>query len=315
MPRRKTSRIVSRNRSKVLEARIYTPRIVWFQTLRWLARLMKWSMVVCVVAGSGWCVWNFFQETVLNNPKYELRVIKLSPNNAFNESDIVTIGQIPLNESIFHIPVSAVEERLKARPEVTSAVVRREMPGTIHIDLSVRQPYAWVECRANKMQGRSREHGYLVDREGCLYPCPPLQYDQAVVLPVITVAAEEAPLLIPGQRVESKSMKRALRLLTMAERAVKSDVAWIDSIQPYQPWAMKVWTRDGIEAIFGLEDHQSQLENLLLSMKHASDKGMQIASINLIPERNLPVILRSSSTSPLRVRPQGPAQRLPRQQP
>jgi hypothetical protein len=110
-------------------------------------------------------------------------------------------------------------------------------------------------------------------------------------------------------------MKRALRLLTMAERSLKSDVPWIDSIQPYQPWAMKVWTRDGIEAIFGLEDHQSQLENLLLSMKHANDKGMQIASINLIPERNLPVILRTSDASPLRVRPQGPARNLPHDQP
>ncbi len=312
MPRRKTSKFVPKSRSKVLQARIYTPRIVWFETLRWLVRLLKWSMVAGVVFGSGWCIWNFFQETVLNNPKYELRVIQLSPNNAFNESDIVSIAQIPLNESIFHIPVSEVEERLKARPEVTSAVVCREMPGTIHIDLTVRQPHAWVECRANNMQARSRENGYLVDRDGYLYPCPPLQYDQAVVLPVITVTAEEAPLLIPGQKVESKSMKRALRLLTLAERAINSDAIWIDSIQPYQPWAMKVWTRDGVEAIFGLEDHQTQLENLLLSMKHASDKGMQIASINLIPERNLPVILRSSNSSPLRVRPQGPAQGISR---
>jgi hypothetical protein len=50
------------------------------------------------------------------------------------------------------------------------------------------------------------------------------------------------------------------------------------------------------------------MDNLLLSMKHASEKGLQIASINLIPERNLPVILRSNdSQAPLRVRPQGPA--------
>jgi cell division septal protein FtsQ len=315
MPRRRTSRIVSANRSKVLEARIYSPRIFWFQTLRWMARLLKWSLIMGVIGGSGFCIWNFFQDTVLNNPKYELRVVKLSQNNAFDESDIVSIGEIPLHESIFRIPVTQVEERLQARPEVISAWVRREMPGTIHIELTVRQPFAWVECRAKNMKARTRENGYLIDREGYLYPCPPLQYDQAVVLPVIAVAAEEASLLIPGERVESKSMKRALRLLTMAERSLKSDVPWIDSIQPYQPWAMKVWTRDGIEAIFGLEDHQSQLENLLLSMKHANDKGMQIASINLIPERNLPVILRTSDASPLRVRPQGPARNLPHDQP
>lgn len=315
MPRRKSSRIVPINRSKVLEARIYSPRIFWFQTLRWMGRLLKWSLVMGVIAASGFCLWNFFQDSVLHNPKYELRVVKLSQNNAFNESDIVSIGQIPLSESIFRIPVSKVEERLQARPEVVTARVHREMPGTIHIDLTVRQPFAWVECRVKNMKARTRENGYLIDREGFLYPCPPLQYDRAVVLPVIVVGAEEASLLTPGARVESKSMKRALRLLTMAELAVKSDTPWIDSVQPYQPWAMKVWTRDGIEAIFGLEDHQAQLDHLLLSMKHANDKGLQIASINLIPERNLPVILRTSGASPLRVRPQGPARSLPQAQP
>ena len=51
-------------------------------------------------------------------------------------------------------------------------------------------------------------------------------------------------------------------------------------------------------------------------MKHAHAKGMQIASINLIPDRNLPVILRSNdSTAPRRVRPQGPVGSLPNESP
>ncbi len=310
MPRRRSSRIVSKNRAKVLEARIYTPRILWFQTLRWLTRLLKWTLVMGIIAGSGYCIWNFFEDAILHNPKYELRVVKLSKNNAFNESDVVAIGGIPLNESIFRIPVNKVEEKLRARPELTSAIVRREMPGTISIELTARQPYAWVECRAKNMQARSRENGYLIDTEGLLYPCPPLQYDQAVVLPVVVIAEEESSLLVPGQKVESKFMKRAMRLLALAQHTVQTDVPWFDSIQPHKTWAMKVWTRDGIEATFGLEDHQSQLDKLLLSIKHADHKGIQIAKINLIPDRNLPVILRSSNSSPLRVRPQRPAQGL-----
>jgi hypothetical protein len=258
--------------------------------------------------GVGYGLLDYVKKNFLANPAYELRSVKLSANNAFDESDVVAIAAIPLNESIFQISLSEVEQRIKDRPEVTSVSVRRELPGSIIIDLSVRQPFAWIECRALNMHGRSRENGYVIDREGYLYPCPSKQYDAAVMLPVITVAAEDSSLLVPGQCVESKSMKRSIRLLTIAEQQVKSSLPWIDSIQPYQPWAMKVWTRDGIEAIFGLEEHQQQMENLLLSMRHASDKGMQIASINLIPERNLPVILRDpKSPAPLRVRPQLPA--------
>lgn len=308
MPRRKTSRIVPQNRSVILRASIYSPRIVWFRTIRFFSFLTKWGFISALLVGACYAVWDYGKKNFLENPNYELKVIKLSPNNAFDEANIVELAEIPLNESIFGISLTKVEEKLRARPEVTSVVVRRELPATISIDLTVRQPFAWVECRAKGMQARSREEGYLIDRDGYLYPCPPLQYDAAVVLPVIMVAAEEASLLVPGQCVESKTMKRALRLLTLAEKAVKTDVPWIDSVQPYQPWAMKVWTRDGIEAIFGLEDHQLQLENLLVSMKHAQAKGLQIASINLIPERNLPVTLRTpGSGSPLRARPQGPA--------
>jgi cell division septal protein FtsQ len=308
MPRRRTTRVLPKNRSRVLQARIYSPRIFWYTTLKWLTRLFKFAFLFALVGGAGYAIWDYGKKNFLENPQYELRVIKLSPNNAFDESDVVTIADIPLNESIFGISLSKVEECLRARPEITSATVTRELPGTIRIDVTVRQPFAWIECRARQMEGRSREKGYLIDREGVLYRCPALQYDAAVVLPVIVIATEEAGLLVPGERIESKTMKRSLRLLTIAEPMTRSDLPWIDSVEPYQPWAMKVWTRDGIEAIFGLEDHQVQMENLFLSMKHAREKGLHIASINLIPERNLPVILRSNdSQSPLRVRPQGPA--------
>jgi len=308
MPRRRTTRVLPKNRSRVLQARIYSPRIFWYTTLKWLTRLFKFAFLFALVGGAGYAIWDYGKKNFLENPQYELRVIKLSPNNAFDESDVVTIADIPLNESIFGISLSKVEECLRARPEITSATVTRELPGTIRIDVTVRQPFAWIECRARQMEGRSREKGFLIDREGVLYRCPALQYDAAVVLPVIVIATEEAGLLVPGERIESKTMKRSLRLLTIAEPMTRSGLPWIDSVEPYQPWAMKVWTRDGIEAIFGLEDHQVQMENLFLSMKHAREKGLHIASINLIPERNLPVILRSNdSQSPLRVRPQGPA--------
>lgn len=316
MARRKTTRILPRNRSKVLQTRIYSPKIAWFSLIKWLGFLFRWGFVCAVLGGGGFAAWEYGKKTFLENPDYELRVIKLSPNNALNEADVVTIGDIALNQSIFGISTKKVEASLRARPEVISASVKRELPGTICIDVKVRQPFAWIQCPARGMQARTPDRGYLIDRDGFLYACPAMQYDAAVVLPVIIVGAEDADLLEPGKSIETKTMKRSIRLLTMAERATQSNLPWIDSVEPHQAWAMKVWTRDGIEAIFGLEDHQAQMENLLLSMKHAHAKGLQIASINLIPERNLPVILRSNdSTAPRRVRPNAPAEMISNDRP
>jgi hypothetical protein len=310
MPRRKTTRILPKNRSRVLEARIYTPRIIWFSVRKALRFCFKWGVICAIISGGGYAVWDYGRTLFLQNPEYSLRVVKLSPNNALNELDVVDIGGIGLHESIFAISVKDVEARLSARPEVIRAEVKRELPGTIRIDVQVRQPFAWIECSARNIKARTPEGGMLIDRDGMLYPCPPMQFDAAVPLPVIVVGAEDSALLEPGKPIETKTMKRAIRLLMIAENATQSPLPWIDSVQPYQAWGLKVWTRDGIEAIFGLEEHQSQVENLLLSMKHAHARGIRIASINLIPERNLPVILRAADGSqPVRARPQSPAGR------
>lgn len=307
MARRKTTRHRPTSRSQVLEMRVVTPKIVWFQTLSVLGGLFKWCLLCACCGGIGYGVWTYLKNSYIDNPNYQLRIVKLTPNTVMNEADVVEIGQIPLNTSIFGVDVAAVEERLLARPEVVSAVVRREFPATISIEITERVPFAWIECAAKNMDARTRERGFLIDRQARLYPCPPMQYEASVALPVIEVAAEDADSLVVGAVVETKAMRRSIQLLEIAEKAGASKLPWIDRIQPYTVWGMKVWTRDGIEAVFGLEEHERQMEDLLVAMRHAATKGMQIASINLIPERNFPVTLRApGSNAPLRVRPQSP---------
>lgn len=303
MPKRRTTRVNLANRSKVLEARVLTPRIAWYRFRRTVVTMTKISLLLGAFGAAGWGIWDYGKKNFLENPKYELRSIVLTPNNALDEADLVTIGNIPLQQSIFAISLDDVEDRLRARPEVEHVSIHRELPATLRVELRVRQPYAWVQCQARGMQARTRESGYVVDREGYLYPCPARQFDQALSLPVIVIAAEESSLLEAGRPLESKFARRALKLLEIAEAAGKAE-RWIDSVQQDQAWSIKVWTRSGVEAIFGLDSHEQQMQNLLLSLNHASQKGLEIASINLIPERNLPVILReASSTAPMRLRP------------
>jgi cell division protein FtsQ len=284
--------------------RVTSPTIIWFAIQKCLFRLFFWGLICAAIGGTGYGVWRYLQQSYLENPEYQLRIVKLNLNSVMNEADVVRIGGIPLNTSIFGVDVAGVEQRLKEQPAVVSAAARRELPATIVVEIQERVPYAWIECPAQKMTARTRDTGHLIDKNMHLYPCPPMQYDAALVLPVIVVAAEEAELLQSGKIIETKAMKRAVRLLDIAGSASNSNLPWIDRIEPHNYWAMKVQTRDGIEAVFGLEDHERQMENLLVSMKHAAGKGMQIASINLIPEKNIPVVLRSSvKVVPQKVKP------------
>lgn len=295
MARRKTSAYRSTSRSQVLDVKVYSPTILWYQVLKLLGRGTKWLFLLGIICACAYGVWNYYKRSYVQNPEYELRVIKLTPNSALNEGDVATIGQIPLNTSIFGVDIDAVEQRLQGRPEVLKAGVRRELPSTISIELKERIPYAWIECSARDMQARTRDRGFLIDRDAHLYPCPPMQYEAALALPIIVIPAEESAGLENGKKITVKSLQRSMHLLAIAEKSTSSSLPWIDRIQPHQRWAMKVWTRDGIEVIFGLDDHERQMQDLLISMEHASGKGMQIASINLIPQRNIPVVLRNTA--------------------
>lgn len=297
MARRKTSTYRPSSRSQVLDVKVYSPTILWYQVLKFFGRCTKWLLLLGVLTASGYAVWNYYQRSYVQNPDYELRVIKLTPNTALNEGDVVAITEMPLNTSIFGIDIDDAEERLRQRPEVLHASVRRELPSTISIDLKERIPYAWIECPSRDMQARSRDRGFLIDRDAHLYPCPPMQYEAALALPVIVISSDESARLENGKKITAKSLQRALHLLDIAEQTTQSSLPWIDRIQPHQRWAMKVWTRDGIEVTFGLDDHQRQMQDLLVSMEHAAGKGMQIASINLIPQRNIPVVLRNAAAT------------------
>ena len=297
MARRKTSTYRPTSRSQVLDVRVYSPTILWYQALKLLGRCTKWLILFGIIGGSACALWDYYQRSYLQNPEYELRVVKLTPNTALNEGDVVSIGEIALNTSIFGIDIDVLEQRLRDRPEVLSANVRRELPSTISIELKERMPYAWIDCAARDMQARSRERGFLIDRDAYLYPCPPMQYEAALALPVIVIPTDDSARLENGKKISTKSMQRAMHLLDIAEKTTSSSLPWIDRIQPHNLWAMKVWTRDGIEVIFGLDDHERQMQDLLVSMEHAASKGMQIASINLIPQRNIPVVLRDEASA------------------
>jgi POTRA domain, FtsQ-type len=309
MSRRRTSISRPSQRSRVLETRIFSRRLMWIACQRWIWRLFKLSLLCGIIVGVCYGAWIFLQRSYLENPEYQLRIVRLNPNTAMNEADVVAVGGISLNSSIFGISLGEVEDRLMARHEIISASVKRELPATIVVEIKERQPFAWIECPTKNMIARDAKQGYVIDHQGFLYACPAMQYDAALCMPIITVAADDADLLIAGTVIETKSLKRSLNLLDVAARVSGSPLPWINRIAPYQKWGFKVWTRDNVEAVFGLEDHDRQMNDLLTSMKYASGKGMQIASINLIPERNFPVVLRSGDQpSAQRVSPKVPVQ-------
>ena len=75
--------------------------------------------------------------------------------------------------------------KLKALPGIAEARAERHLPGTLMVRVVARTPKAWISCPDAGLFPMRRSGGMLVDQAGVAYPCPELQLEAAMNLPMI----------------------------------------------------------------------------------------------------------------------------------
>lgn len=295
MFKRRTTRVSHRRQLIELQAHVMSPRIAWFGLMRYLRKFAKFAFILALVGGAVWGVRLGIRRGLVENKEFRLQAIRLTPNPAIDERDLVRIGEINLNGSLFQCNVAEIESRLKARPELSSASVSREFPGTLIVDVTARQPHVWIASRTHGIAPRDPKGGLLVDRAGFAFHCPAALFPTASGLPVLQLG-EGGEVPVPGRKVVHPEFDRLMSLYQVARAEFPDAAQWIESLRQNRKWSLEILSRDGTAASFGLGDHQRQMADLGSALDHARARGQQISAIELIPERNLPVILRGDDT-------------------
>jgi hypothetical protein len=290
MFKRKTSRPRRADR-QVLALRVTTPRIVWFRLrdLAWCG--LKWSFGLALAAAAVWGAAHGLRRAFLENEDFRLQAIDLNPNRVLDERALVEWAGIDLKGSLFAVDIDRVERVLEARPELVDARVERKLPGTLVVRVHERVPLAWLECPAHGLTGRDPAAGMLLDPNRVLFPCVPGMRAQSGRLPVLALQDPATPRPVAGRPIASPELERCLRLLRKALPVAEAGGWTIDRMTQANAWSLRLTTGDGVEAVFGLGDHERQLADLGAVLAHAAARGQQLATVNLIPERNLPVTL------------------------
>ena len=290
MAKPRTSKPRRRTRPQVLEVRVMSPRIAWFGFLQFAARTTKLALATAAVAAIGWGVWQGIQHAFHKNPDFRLQVIDLNPNPAIDEVGLADATGIDLTASLFDIDVEKIATTLKSLPEIADASAERHLPGKLVVRVVARTPRTWISSEGGR--------ALLVDAAGFAYPCPPLQEESANELPTIVLPVSAEHPIVPGRRVTHPELARAFRLLDSACQADPQAPRWIESISQINEWSLRLVTREGTAATFGLGDHGRQMRNLRAAMDHSSQKGYAIDTINLIPKHNIPITLRGEPAAP-----------------
>jgi hypothetical protein len=294
MFKRRTSRVSHRRQVIELQAHVMSPRIAWFGLLKSFRKLAKTALVLGLIAGAVWGAKLGIRRGLIENKEFRLQAIELTPNPAVDEHRLVEVAGINLAGSLFECDVATIESRLRALPEVAAATVHREFPGTLKVEIAARQPHAWIASATHDIPPRDPARGLLVDDAGFAFHCPPRLRESAADLPVYHLGqGGEAPAA--GKTVRHPEFDRLAALHHIARRELPEADRWIDSLRQNRRWSLELVGRDGTAARFGLGGHERQIADLKAALEHARSRDQRIASIELIPERNLPVVLRGDS--------------------
>jgi cell division septal protein FtsQ len=176
---------------------------------------------------------------------------------------------------------------------VRHAKVSRGYPGVIYLDVEQRQPIAWLECPQLRLVARDREFGCLLDADGFVVPSGSLTAAGREKLPVIHV--DKLSRLAPGQRLKSPEVHAALKLLQACEGSELAHSAPIRRIDASRGYALTVNFGSQLTAVLPAEGFAKQLQRLSRIMHEARGQSMQIASVDLLVEKNVPVTFRSEA--------------------
>ncbi len=105
---------------------------------------------------------------------------------------VTAAAEVTIGAPVLLLDLGAAEQRVEALAAVESAVVERELPGTVRITVTMRTPVAWVR--------QADGTAVLVDRSGVVTaeaPVPPAG------IPEILNAG---PRLVPGGRIDDEAL-------------------------------------------------------------------------------------------------------------
>lgn len=234
-------------------------------------------------------------EAFVTNERFLIKHINVITKGPLSVSSLTAFSGLKTGENLLMISLRSVRDKLEALPEVRSAVVTREFSGVITLEVQQRTPVAWLECPEKSIAAKVAGYGCLLDDEGVILPSVKHAASEQK-LPIITI--ENLPRIAPGKRVESPAALAALKLIQTYSQTHLSERHHLDKVDATRPHALVARFSPGIRVTFPSDDNISaQLTRFQLTLEAAARRNLQVESVNLLVEHNVPVTVRGTPTA------------------
>lgn len=288
-PRARNRRLSSfrqRRQQHLLDVKVRSRKAVAHRNRRVLVFFSKLALVAALICGiyvgGRYAAKRFF----LDNPDYKLSTIEVQTDGTLQREQILSVAGLHEGENIFRVNLARVHDRLQDLPQVDEIEVIRKLPGEIDIRIVERKPIAWVTSEKQMADPFASDAAFLIDGRGVLMKEKKL-LPEYLGLPVIVGCQSES--LQAGKTVEAPETKAALELLRLSSRSFMQTRFQIREIDVSKEYCLVVTDKNHSKVTFGFDNLDTQLVRLEQFLIYSDDAHREIATVNLLVQRNIPV--------------------------
>ncbi len=276
-----------RKEQHLLDVRVRSHKAVQYRNRRIFVIGSKTALCVAACAALFYGIRYGAKQLFFENPDYRLSKIEVQTDGTLKRDQILQAAELREGINIFSVNLARVQERLQKLPQVDVVQVVRKMPAEIDVQIVERKPVAWITAEQGVSKIFSDDDGYLIDARGVIMPEKKL-LPEYLGLPVI-VGAPAKEKLQASRTVETPEVKAALELLRLSTRSFMQTRFQLREIDVSKGYCLLVTDKNRTRVTFGIDDMEAQLSRLEQFLVFTDDSRMELETVNLLVQRNIPV--------------------------
>ncbi len=243
-----------------------------------------------IIASCCWAGWQGYR-AIAQAEIFQISGVDVKGVRHLVDADLKNIVGPFTGQNIFRADLEAAVRRARANPWVKDVRIHRSLPNRITMDVVERVPYAVLDAGAAR---------YFMDNQAVVIDRVPKDTASAQGLPVVLMRDYRAQ---PGEPVMSEGISEALTLLAEIEARGGWNLPGV-TIKAGSPESLSVVYADH-EFKIGSGRYDEKLRRLAEVMADVKQRGLNIAYVDLRPESQAAVMVKSDGVGGHRARGNG----------
>jgi cell division septal protein FtsQ len=290
---RRLSNVRQRRQQHLLDVKVRSRRATQHRIRNAMGVFWKMALFVILCAGGVIGMREAAKRLFFQNPEYQIKAIELQTDGTLQREQVLKAADLHEGSNIFSINLAKVRDRIQQLPQADEVEIVRKLPSEIDIRVVERKPVAWITSETEISDPFASDGAFLVGARGVLMKQKKL-LPEYLGLPLILGCSGES--LEAGKTLESVEAKMALELLRLTESNFLQTRFQIREIDISKSYCLLVTDKNRSRVMFGLNDLEEQLRRLQVFLDYCDNTKQELATLNLVAQRNIPVTFTSPAT-------------------